>query len=105
MTVFDQGAVAASASAAIVAPDTLLNRVSDVVFGNSSTLDDAVTPLESATVTASSLRAGYSWSGAMNDPDRTPWMSSIGCWWQCETSGQCSITTDQSNAESGSVPS
>src|SRR5690242_19204709 len=41
----------------------------------------------------------------MNEPDDTPVKSCTGCSWQTVPSGQCISTNDQSNADTGSVPS
>ena len=43
-----------------------------VVRGNSTTLFEPVRPVESVAVSVSSRDAGYSWSGATNEPLATP---------------------------------
>src|SRR4029453_7763771 len=46
---------------------------------------------------------GYSWSGAVNEPDDTPAKVCTTCSWQFD--GQCCSTKAQLSAEGGSGPS
>ena len=62
-----------------------------------------VSPPESVAVSLSSRYDGYSWSGAVNEPDATPAKVCTGCEWQLE--GQCCMTSSQVRADAGRVPS
>src|SRR5690348_6370645 len=57
-------------------------NLSTTVFGFSRTLVVEVSPPESVAVTCSSSQHGYWWSGALNDPLRTPVKFATMCVWQ-----------------------
>src|SRR4051794_4275530 len=78
-------------------------KVTATVCGSILRTAVVLAPPESVAVSRSSRYDGYSWSGAANEPLRTPVKVCSGWSWQVD--GQCSRTTDHDRADAGSVPS
>src|SRR5215211_5516259 len=84
-------------------PGGFESRVRSTVLGSSSTLVEAVAPLESVAVSSSSRKEGYSWSGALKNHGTVS--SKLWIWWVWQLDGQWCMIRRQSSAEAGSGPS
>src|SRR5215210_7925519 len=97
--------------AAAATPLTLRERPGVEVWNVSGTpcalmvrLTEAVAPLLSVAVRVISIDDGYSWSGAANEPDATPFTVKNGGWvWQFD--GQWMSAALQDSPDAGTVPS
>src|SRR4051794_24228566 len=84
-------------------PCGLLFTVIGTVRGSSRRVTVVVAPVESVAVSFRSRYAGYSWSGAKNDPEATP--VNVCSWWAWHADGQCWRTASHDSALAGSGPS
>src|SRR5687767_10848616 len=73
----------------------------NTVSGCSCSDVDALAPFASVAVSVSARCAGYSWSGAENDPLATPGKDWRGCVWHVD--GQCIRTRSHESRLAGTV--
>ena len=100
------GVVRVKAPTVTFTPDGL--DVTDTFAVRKSTrrVTDDASPVESVAVSVTSIHEGYSWSGMTNDPDATPLVVPMACWWQSTPpSPQCWTTRDQLSPVAGTAPS
>src|SRR6266540_1961390 len=99
ITVRVNGAVPAVPPTTSSAPVGLELNVSTTVCGSSRTVVLTACPSESVAVSTRSKKDGYSWSGAVNEPEATPGNDWITCVWQFVGLEQCCRSSRQLSDE------
>jgi hypothetical protein len=105
ITVRVNGVVEALLPTVSCSPVGLVPKVRSTVWGSRRTLAVSVSPPLSVAVSCSSIQAGYSWSGAVNEPLATPLKSWTAWVWQSVGAAQWCRISDQDSLVAGRVPS
>ena len=105
ITVRVNGVVEALLPTVSCSPVGLEPKVRSTVWGSSRTLAVSVSPPLSVAVSCSSIQAGYSWSGAENEPLATPLKSWTAWVWQSVGVAQWCRISDHDSLVAASVPS